>query len=210
MRAVALAWAMAVALVAPVLPALAQDTLAPSAVLTVDPERLFTESRFGKAAIARLEAAQQELLAENKKLELALETEEQDLTAQRPTLPATDFRKLADTFDKKAEEIRAARLAKSRSLTTLRDEDRQKFLTAVVPILGEIMGEMGALVILDKKTVFLSFERVDITDRAIARVDATLDDALLPKAAPVPPQTPSLGPSPTPIPEPNPTSSPSP
>lgn len=185
----AVAYALALALAVPASLAIAQQsTLSQSAVLTVDPERLFAESRFGKAAVARLAAAQADLLAENKQLEQALEAEEKDLTERRPTLPPEEFRSLADAFNAKAEEIRAARLAKSRSLTTLRDEDRQKFLAAVIPILGDLMGEMGALVILDKKTVFLSFERVDVTDRAIARVDTLLDDSLQPKpiAAPEP------------------------
>lgn len=193
MRGAALAFAVTAALAAPVPFAFAQDTSAQSAVLTVDPERLFSESRFGKAAVARLEVAQQELLAENKKLEAALEAEEKDLTEKRPTLPAVEFRKLADAFDSKAEGIRAARLAKSRSLTTLRDDDRQKFLSAIVPILGSLMGEMGALVILEKQSVFLSFERVDITDRAIARIDAELDDDLKPVAGPAPvPEQPQI------------------
>ena len=166
------------------IPALhAQGVPEKSAVLTVDPERLFAESRFGIAAIARLEAAQTALLEENKTFDAALETEEKALTDRRVTLPADEFRALADAFNIKAEDIRAARLAKSRSLTTLRDEDRQKFLSAIVPILGELMGELGALVILDKKTVFLSFERVDVTDQAIARIDAVLDEALLPKVS---------------------------
>ena len=189
MRGAAIGFALAAVFAAagPASVAFAQDKAAQSAVLTVDPERLFAESRFGKAAVARLEASQQALLAENKKLEIALEAEEKDLTERRPSLPAPDFRKLADAFDQKAEEIRAARLAKSRSLTTLRDEDRQKFLGAIVPILGDLMGEMGALVVLDKKSVFLSFERVDITDLAIARIDAALGDDLQPKLAPAAP-----------------------
>lgn len=189
MRGAAIGFAVAAVFAAagPASVAFAQEKTAQSAVLTVDPERLFAESRFGKAAVARLEASQQALLAENKKLEIALEAEEKDLTERRPSLPAPDFRKLADAFDQKAEEIRAARLAKSRSLTTLRDEDRQKFLGAIVPILGDLMGEMGALVVLDKKSVFLSFERVDITNLAIARIDATLGDDLQPKLAPTAP-----------------------
>lgn len=189
MRGAAIGFALAAVFAAagPASVAFAQEKTAQSAVLTVDPERLFAESRFGKAAVARLEASQQALLAENKKLEIALEAEEKDLTERRPSLPAPDFRKLADAFDQKAEEIRAARLAKSRSLTTLRDEDRQKFLGAIVPILGDLMGEMGALVVLDKKSVFLSFERVDITNLAIARIDATLGDDLQPKLAPTAP-----------------------
>lgn len=181
-KASAYGLALAFSAVAPA--AFAQEAAPQSAVLTLDPERLFVESRFGKAAIARLEAAQASLLEENKTFDAALEAEEKSLTDRRPTLPADEFRALADAFNIKAEEIRAARLAKSRSLTTLRDEDRQKFLAAIVPILGEMMAEMGALVILDKKTVFLSFERIDVTDRAIVRIDAALDDALLPEAGP--------------------------
>ena len=186
MRGAAIGFAVA-AVFAVAGPAFAQEKPAQSAVLTVDPERLFTESQFGKTAVARLEASQQALLAENKKLEIALEAEEKDLTQRRASLPAPDFRILADAFDQKAEGIRAASLAKSRSLTTQRDEDRQKFLSAIVPILGDLMGEMGALVVLDKKSVFLSFERVDITDLAIARIDAALGDDLQPKAAPTAP-----------------------
>jgi Skp family chaperone for outer membrane proteins len=190
----AFACALALAIAAPHAAVIAQDAAEQSAVLTVDPERMFADSRFGKASVARLEAAQQDLLSENKKLEAALEAEEKDLTDRRPGLPAAEFRKLADAFNAKAEQIRNARLAKSRSLTGLRDEDRQKFLNAVIPILGDLMGEMGALVILDKKTVFLSFERVDVTDRAIARIDTVLDENLQPKPAAVDPPNPAPAP----------------
>ena len=198
MRTRAIAYAFALALCASGTVALAQEKLPPSAVLTIDPERLFAESGFGKAAVARLEAAQAELVAENKKLEAALEAEEKDLTERRPSLPPPEFRAIADAFDKKAEDIRAARLAKSRSLTTLRDEDRQKFLAAIVPILGDLMGEMGGLVILDKKTVFLSFDRVDVTDLAIARIDNLLDDSLQSKSV----KSPDLPLAPNPAPAP--------
>jgi Skp family chaperone for outer membrane proteins len=194
MRLGSFAVLLVLALSAPASVVFAQEKQAPSAVLTIDPERLFADSQFGKAALARLEAEQAALLTENKKLEAALEAEEKDLTLQRPTLPAAEFRVLADAFDSKAEEIRAARLAKSRSLTSKRDEDRQKFLSAVVPILGNLMGEMGGLVILDKKTVFLSFDRVDVTDVAIARIDSQLDSDLQPK----PPVTPVPEPVPAP------------
>lgn len=185
---------LVLALTAPAAVGFAQEKQAPSAVLTIDPERLFADSQFGKTALVRLEAEQAALLAENKKLEAALEAEEKDLTLKRPTMPAAEFRVLADAFDKKAEEVRAARLAKSRSLTSKRDEDRQRFLSAVVPILGNLMGEMGGLVILDQKTVFLKFDRVDVTDVAIARIDSQLDSNL----QPVQPVTPLPEPVPAP------------
>lgn len=189
-----IAFGLAFALAALTSAGLAQEAATQSPVLTIEPERLFAESRFGTSALARFEREQAEFLAENKKLEVALEAEEKSLTDRRPSLPIEDFRKLADAFDAKAEEIRAARLAKSRSLTTTRDEDQKRFLAAIGPILGEMMGEMGALVILDKKTVFLSFERLDVTDLAIARIDSVLGDSL----QTIPQPQPTEGPDPAP------------
>lgn len=167
-------------------PLLAQEPPAVSPILTIEPERLFLDSQFGKASIARLESEQAALLAENKRLEAALEAEEKSLTERRPSLSADEFRTLAEAFDKKAEEIRSARQAKSRSLNDLIEEDKRKFLDAAFPILGELMTELGALAILDKKTVFVSFERLDITDMAIARIDAAMQESQLPGPAPAP------------------------
>ncbi len=183
-RAVAVCLAFAVA--APAFAVFAQDPIGSTAVLTIDPDRLFADTRFGKQAQALLEAAEQDLLAENRKLETALEAEEKNLTELRSTLPAEEFRKLADAFNTKAEEIRAASLAKARSLAAFRNEDRRNFLDAVGPVLAGLTKDMGASAILDKKTVFFSLERIDVTDLAIARIDTLLDDALLPKATPVP------------------------
>ena len=53
-----------------------------------------------------------------------------------------------------------------------------------MPVLGELLQENGADAILDKQSVFLYSERIDVTDRAIARIDARLSDAgLFPDSA---------------------------
>ena len=145
-------------------------------VLVVDRNRLFVESAFGRAAEARFQAESQDLIAENLRLEQALEAEERALTDQRATLEPAAFQKLAADFDAKTEAIRTAQDAKSRALTATRDEDRQRFLQAAVPILGEIMREAGAVAIFDKDMVILSLRGVDITEEAIALIDAQLGD----------------------------------
>jgi Skp family chaperone for outer membrane proteins len=145
-------------------------------VLMVDRNRLFVESAFGRAAEARFQAESQALIAENLRLEQALEAEERDLTDRRPSLEPEAFQALATEFDAKAEAIRAAQDAKSRSITAKREEDRQRFLQAAVPILGDIMREAGAVAIFDKDMVILSLRGVDITEEAIALIDAQLQD----------------------------------
>lgn len=162
------------------LPVAAQDTPAlevPQApVLMVDRNRLLSETLFGKAVEARFKAESESLVAENLRLEQALEAEERDLTDRRATLPAEEFQTLAAAFDAKTEDIRAAQDAKSRAITAKRDEDRQMFLQAAVPVLGELMREAGAVAIFDKDLVILSLRGVDITDEAIARIDEVLGD----------------------------------
>lgn len=152
-----------------------QDVLR-APVLMLDRNRLFSESEFGRAAEARFQAESQTLIAENLELEQALEEEERTLTDQRATLEPEAFQALAAAFDEKTEAIRAAQDTKSRALTTSRDEDRQRFLQAAVPILGELMRETGAVAIFDKDMVILSLRGADITDEAIKLIDAALGD----------------------------------
>lgn len=159
-----------------------------SPVLILRQDELFERSAFGRASVVRIEEANRALLAENRQIEAALEAEERDLTQRRSSLPAAEFRALAEAFDTKVEGIRAAQEAKGRAIARSRDEDRQKFFSAVVPILAEIMREAGAAVILDDAAVILSFDRVDITALAVARIDAAIGagESLAPAPAPAP------------------------
>lgn len=155
-----------------------------SAILTLDQDQLFAESAFGKASLDRERAATLALDVENKQIEAALIAEEQDLTTRRATLPADEFAALATAFDVKVERIRSEQDAKFRALSQTREEDRKAFLRAIVPVLGELMGEKGAVAILEKSTVILSLTAIDVTDEAIARVDAVLPPADLAATAP--------------------------
>ncbi len=166
-------------------PATDTPAAASSVILTINQDRLFTESAFGKASLERERRAAMALDAENKKIEADLITEEQDLTTRRATLPAAEFAALATAFDTKVEGIRDEQDAKVRALALARDEDRKAFLRKVGPILGELMGEKGASVILDKSIVILSLTAIDVTEEAITRVDA-----VLPVDTPVPPANP--------------------
>ena len=155
-----------------------------SPILMLDRNRLLAETLFGKAVEAQFEADSQALIAENLRLEQALEAEERDLTDRRATLPADEFQALAAEFDRKTEAIRSAQDAKSRAITAKREEERQKFLQAAIPVLGDLMREAGAVAIFDSGLVILSLRGADITDEAIARIDAVLGDGRAVEAPP--------------------------
>lgn len=190
---------------APGLAAFAQESAPPevrleTSVVTLDRNRLFEETLFGRALLAQLEAASADLLSENRRLEAALEAEERALTQRRVELPIEEFRALAREFDTRVEELRVAQEAKSRALARSRDLEQQRFFEAAVPVLGGLMQDLGAVAIIDRSAVILSFDRIDITAQAIARLDEELGDGAM--LEPVPELGPGLAPEAAPQPAP--------
>lgn len=168
----ALAW--------PVPPADAQQLGLPnSAILTISSERLYAESAFGQRVAHEIEAASAVLAAENRGIEVELTAEEQDLTERRPQMDPAAFRALADEFDRKVQEIRRTQDAKARRLVLKNEEERVRFLQAARPVLADLMRESGAGVLLERSSVFLSANAIDMTDIAISRLDALLGDGSL-------------------------------
>ncbi|MFA9230679.1 MAG: OmpH family outer membrane protein [Microgenomates group bacterium] len=167
-------------------PAQAQLAAKPgNSVVVIEQGRLFSETAVGNAISKRFEQDLAALAAENQKIQDALADEEGQLTEKRLTMEPTAFRDLADAFDKKVEDLRAAQEAKSRNLTTQIEQERKRFFEKIAPLLGDLMVELGAVVILDKSTIVISLGSVDITDQAIARIDSVLNDGTkLPLAAP--------------------------
>lgn len=160
-----------------------------SPVLTIDQDRLFVESRLGQTLAAEIDAATRELAAENRRIEAELIEEERALTDLRATLPAAEFAARADDFDARVEAIRRSQDAKSRDLARSRDEARQRFFDAAVPVLSTLMQDAGAVAILNAQAIFLSFGGIDVTDAAIDRLDRRFEDAL-PTAPTQPPPAP--------------------
>jgi len=164
------------ALLAGAAPLYAQTAPPASQILTLDQDRLYAESRYGKALEARLAEATQALAAENRKIEQDLAAQEADLTQKRPTMAASAFQVLADAFDAKVEKLRADQAAKIEAMKTQREEGRKAFFQTSVPILAGLMQQMGAFAILNRSAVVVVFDSIDVTDRAIAAVDEKLGD----------------------------------
>ena len=60
-------------------------------------------------------------------------------------------------------------------LRWVRETMRQEFFAEVADIIAGIVRERGAIIVLDRREVFLSADGIDITDEAIARVNALGD-----------------------------------
>lgn len=145
-----------------------------SPVLTIDPDRFFAESAFGAAFEAQLRADSAALAAENAALVAELTAEERDLTDRRPDMPVEEFRAAAEAFDQRAQDIRRTQDAKEQALNARRDEALLQFLQSAQPILARVMQDRGAVVILDRRSAFLSLGAVDVTDAAIELYDQSV------------------------------------
>ncbi|MCE6953185.1 OmpH family outer membrane protein [Cereibacter sphaeroides] len=197
--------ALALALVLPAA-ARAQNVVPtqPSGVVVIDQGRLISDTALGQGVERRFQSASRSLVAENRRIEAALEAEERALTARRSTLQADSFRDLAAEFDRKVEGIRQAQEAKSRALTRQRDEERQRIVERAVPILAQIMEERSASVLIDRAAVVLSRDAADITEEAIARLDRLAAEAEPPGSGPeAAPPAPAADPAPPPAPGPD-------
>ncbi|RMD90646.1 MAG: OmpH family outer membrane protein [Alphaproteobacteria bacterium] len=175
MRAAMLALAAALVSLAMPLSTAAQQLEMPiSPILVIDQERLLSETRLGAEIARRLESRAEALAAENRRIESELIAEEQALTETRKTMSAAEFRPLAEAFDQKVQRIRAEQDAKERALAKAREEERARFLGRIVPILGQLARERGAVAILDRRVVFLAADSIDVTEDAIGRINALL------------------------------------
>lgn len=160
-----------------------------SPILTLDQERLFLETLWGKRAAARIEAASVELAAENRRIEADLTDEERALTEKRATTAPEEFRKAADAFDAKVTEIRQAQDAKVREIGRLQETERQRFYAAAFPVIREVIQKRGAVAVLDSRAIFLAADAIDVTDELISRIDSELgagEDSQPPDDAPAP------------------------
>lgn len=183
-------------------PVIAQETgqpadgLVQTPILTIDQDRLFGGTRWGKRVAARIESASAELAAENRRIEAELTAEEKALTDKRPTLPPEDFRRLADDFDARVTEFRDSQDRKARAIARIHDAERQAFFQAALPVMAEVLRGHGAIAVLDNRAIFLAAEAIDATDEMIARIDGELGpgaDVVVPEEAEDSPTAPGDG-----------------
>nr|WP_170570181.1 OmpH family outer membrane protein [Ruegeria atlantica] len=166
-------------------PAFSQQLGVPqSSVLTLSSDRLFADSEFGTRVLREIEAESALLGEENERIVAELSQEEQILTDQRATMTAEEFRPLAEAFDSKVQSHREGQRAKLDALARRSEEARQKFFELVQPVLIDLLRETGASIVIERSSVFLSSDRTDITDAAIARIDAAIGDGSAVENAP--------------------------
>ncbi len=143
----------------------------PNPVLTLDWERLFEETLWGKRIRADLEAQSKDLQQENNRIADDLIAEEKALTDRRATMEPDAFRSEANAFDERATGIRNAQKTKAQTLSQHFDDERQAFFEAVSPLLDDLLVQRGAVVVLDRRAIIRGVANADVTEEIVRLVD---------------------------------------
>ncbi len=147
-----------------------------SPILTLDRDALFARTLYGQRVNREIESASTAMAAETRSIEAALEAEELALTEQRATMEPEAFRALATAFDDKVQALRIEREAVEADFLAQIEAARSDFFARIGPVLGQLVRERGAVLIIDRRAVLLAAADIDITADAIERIDAVLGD----------------------------------
>lgn len=177
-RRLAAAALLAALALAVAVPAAAQER---RPFLYINQERILTGSDRGRALLSEEEHARDALRAEARGIEADFEAEERQLTEQRPTLSAEEFRAKSNDFDARVVKARADQDARAATLAQEFDQRRRAFYAAVAPILVGVMERAGALAIFDENTVLIADQSLNVTDEVVAAIDAARPDAPAPE-----------------------------
>ena len=145
-------------------------------VLVISHEKIFGDTKLGKAIFEKFKNEEEILSVEAEKIEKIFIDEEKELTLIRPNLDSDEFLKLANDFDKRVELERLNQRQKESIIKENLNIWRKKFFnTYMIPIIQDFMKFYEASIVIDidsKAFRLVIFDsRINITDSVIERMN---------------------------------------
>ena len=145
-------------------------------VLVISHEKIFGDTKLGKAIFEKFKNEEEVLSVEAEKIEKIFIDEEKELTSIRPNLDSDEFLKLANDFDKRVELERLNQRQKESTIKENLNIWKKKFFnTYMIPIIQDFMKFYEASIVIDidsKAFRLVIFDsRINITDSVIERMN---------------------------------------
>ena len=145
-------------------------------VLVISHEKIFGDTKLGKAIFEKFRNEEEILSVEAEKIEKIFIDEEKELTSIRPNLDSDEFLKLANDFDKRVELERLNQRQKESIIKENLNIWKKKFFnTYMIPIIQDFMKFYEASIVIDidsKAFRLVIFDsRINITDSVIERMN---------------------------------------
>lgn len=148
-----------------------------SPIVAFDRAEILARSQLGLEISSESDVLQAEILAENERVNAELEAEEKELLALKQTLSAEEFRPRADAFDAKVLKARAVAEERANAAQEAYSAGIARFEQALNIVLTSIARDVGAVAVFERQQIYLLSGTIDISNEAIVRLDARLQDA---------------------------------
>ncbi len=140
----------------------------------IDLNFILVEAKAAKNAAEQIEAIAIEIEAEIKANDQSLIDEQNKLIESQSIMAPDAFDEKRKEYEKKVQNYNITRQEKLISIDKLVSDSRNNVLSALKPILDDISNEKGITVLLEKNSVLLNDESMDITNEALKRLNKEL------------------------------------
>ena len=140
----------------------------------VDLNYILSESDAAVDAAKQIEDIAKQIEDEIKITDQSLIDEQNELIESQQIMAPAAFDEKRKEYENKVQNYNVARQEKLMSVDILVSESRNKVLNALKPILEEIANDNGITVLLEKNSVLLNAENMDITEEALKALNKKL------------------------------------
>ena len=140
----------------------------------VDLNYILSESDAAVDANEQIENIAKQIEEEIKNTEQSLINEQNELIESQPIMAPAAFDEKSKEFENKVQNYNVTRQEKQMSIERIIAESRNEVLDALKPILEEISNDNGITVLLEKNSVLLNAENMDITEKALKELNKKL------------------------------------
>ena len=133
----------------------------------VDLNYILSEAKAAKDAAEQIEKIAIQIEEEIKASDQNLIDEQNELVESQQIMAPAAFDEKRKEYEKKIQNYNVTRQEKLMSIDLLLADTRNNVLNALKPILEDLSNEKGITILLEKNSVLLNAENMDITDEAL-------------------------------------------
>jgi len=133
----------------------------------VDLNYILSEAKAAKDAAEQIEKIAIQIEEEIKASDQNLIDEQNELVESQQIMAPAAFDEKRKEYEKKVQNYNVTRQEKLMSIDLLLADTRNNVLNALKPILEDLSNEKGITILLEKNSVLLNAENMDITDEAL-------------------------------------------
>jgi len=151
-----------------------QTNLSADVPYYLDFKYILNQSDAGKKAQAYLKNQLDNGAKSLKKREKAIKEEERKIIQQKKVISAEEYKKKVTDLRNKVDSLQKERNSLLSKVSTQRSKARTELLKNLNPIIQEYMKEKNIKIVLDKKSILLADENLDITQDIVKMLNSKL------------------------------------